>query len=151
MLKNIHWLLGPDLLYVLHRMGHGDEIALVDANFPAESCAQRLVRMGGVSATRALEAIMSVFPLDTYIDCPANTMQVVGDADAVPEIVSDFRRIVSHQSSPEVRCGTLGRNAFYSRSREAFAIVATGERRLYGNILLTKGVVDPPDEAMPSG
>ena len=145
MLKNIHWLLGPDLLYVLHRMGHGDEIALVDANFPAESCAQRLVRMEGVSTTRALEAIMSVFPLDTYVDYPANTMQVVGDANAVPEIVGDFHRILSQQSSGEVRCGTLERTVFYSRSTAAFAIVATGERRLYGNILLTKGVVDPPD------
>ena len=71
-------------------MGHGDDIALVDVNYPAHSCATRLVRTDGVSATGALEAIMSVFPLDSYVDFPVNTMKVVGDAEAIPEIVLDF-------------------------------------------------------------
>ena len=140
MLKNIHPLLGPELLYVLGRMGHGDEIAIGDANFPAESNAERLVRMDGVSATDVLEAVLSVFPIDTYADDPVKTMQVVGDADEVPEIVREFRRIVARNSPSSVAFGTLERDAFYSRSRQAFAIVATGELRLYGNILLTKGV-----------
>lgn len=142
MLKNIHPLLGPELLYVLGRMGHGDEIAIADANFPAESNAERLVRMDGVSATDVLEAVLSVLPIDTYADDPVKTMQVVGDADDVPEIVREFRRIVARNSPSSVAFGTLERDAFYSRSREAFAIVATGERRLYGNILLTKGVAE---------
>ncbi len=144
MLNNIHWLLGPELLYVLRRMGHGDEIALVDANFPGESHGRRLVRMDGVSATDALEAIVSVLPLDTYTNCSAYTMQVVGDADAVPDIVLTFRQIVAQYSPHAVQFGTLERHDFYSRAREAFAVVATGERRLYGNILLIKGVVAPP-------
>ena len=142
MLKNIHALLGPELLYILRRMGHGDEIALVDANFPAESHGRRLVRMDGVAAIAALEAIASVLPIDTYVDCPVHTMQVVGDGDNVPAIVRDFREIVTRSSGHAVRFGTLERHDFYARSREAFAIVATGEQRLYGNILLTKGVVD---------
>ena len=144
-LKNLHWLLGPDLLYVLRRMGHGDEVALVDANFPAESHGRRLVRMDGVSATDALEAVISVLPLDTYTDCPVNTMQVVGDVRSVPDIALRFRDIVSRNSRHAIHFGTLEREAFYARSQEAFAIVATGERRLYGNVLLTKGVVGPSD------
>lgn len=142
MLKNIHPLLGPELLYVLSRMGHGDEVVIADANFPAESCARRLVRMDGVSATAVLEAVLSVLPLDTHVDHPVNTMQVVGQPDDVPEIVEEFHRMVLRNSSRSVAFGTLGRDLFYSRSREAFAIVATGERRLYGNILLTKGVLE---------
>ncbi len=142
MLKAVPPLLSPDLLSVLRRMGHGDEIAVVDANFPAESCARRLVRLDGLYATVVLEAIVSVLPIDTYVETPVNTMQVVGDADAVPEIVREFRDIVARHESQPVSFGTLERNAFYARSRAAFAIVSTGEVRLYGNILLTKGVVE---------
>ena len=141
LLKNVHPLLGPELLRILRAMGHGDEIAVVDANFPAQSCARRLVRVDGVSATAVLEAIVSVLPIDTYVDYPVNTMQVVGNSHDIPEIVREFREIVAHASARPVRFGTLGRNTFYSKSREAFAIVATGECRLYGNILLTKGVL----------
>ncbi len=141
MLKNTNPLLGPELLRILRAMGHGDEIAVVDANFPAESCAGRLVRMDGVSATAVLEAIVSVLPIDTYVDDPVNTMQVVGNNDDIPEIVREFREIVAHASARAIRFGTLERNTFYLRSREAFVIVATGERRLYGNILLAKGVL----------
>lgn len=145
MLNKIHRLLGPKLLYLLHRMGHGDEIALVDANYPAHSCARRLVRMDGVSATGVLAAVMTVFPLDSYVDCPVNTMEVVGDAEAVPEIVVGFREIIARDSRQPVSFGTLTREAFYERSRSAFGIVATGEQRLYGNMLLTKGIAEPSD------
>ncbi len=145
MLKNVHPLLGPELLRILRAMGHGDEIAVVDANFPAESCARRLVRMDGVSATAILEAIVSVMPIDTYVETPVNTMRVVGEAGVVPEIVREFRDTIERDSPPAIPFGTLERNVFYARSREAFAIVATGERRLYGNILLTKGVLGPAE------
>ena len=141
MLKGVPSLLGPELLSILRAMGHGDEIAVVDANYPALSCARRLVRMDGVSATAMLEAIISILPLDTYVDKPVHTMRVVDDSEKTPQIIHDFREIVSRNSSQAVPFGTLVRHEFYSRSREAFAIVATGEQRLYGNILLTKGVV----------
>ena len=143
MLKNIDPILGPELLEILRAMGHGDELAIVDANHPAETNARRLIRMEGVRATRLLEAVVSVLPLDTYIDCPVHTMQVVGDPEAVPEIVKDFRHIVRDGSGVEIKFGALERFDFYARVRSAFAVVATGEQRLYGNIMLKKGVIEP--------
>ena len=142
MLKNLNPLLGPELLRILRSMGHGDEIAVVDANYPAEAGARQLVRLDGVSATQALRAVLSVLPLDAYAQHSVHTMQVVGDADAVPEIVAEFRRLVA-AADAGAACGALERFAFYDRVKGAFAVVATGERRLYGNILLTKGVIDP--------
>ena len=126
-------------------MGHGDEIAVVDANFPAESCARRLVRMDGAAATDVLDAVVSVLPIDTYVECAVNTMAVVDKPDETPPIVHKFRTIIARREQNPVSFGTLARESFYSRSRAAFAIVATGEFRLYGNILLTKGVVPPSD------
>ena len=143
MLKNIDPVLGPELLKVLRSMGHGDELVIADANHPAETNAQRLIRMEGMSATRVLEAVVSVLPLDTYVDCPVHTMRVVGAPDSVPEIVKEFRHIISNASDTEITFGALERFDFYARVRTAFAVVATGERRLYGNIILKKGVIDP--------
>ncbi|MGS2722660.1 RbsD/FucU family protein [Porticoccus sp. GXU_MW_L64] len=143
MLKNINPLLSPELLKLLRAMGHGDEIAIVDANYPADSNAQRLVRLDGCSATEVLDAVLSVLPLDSYVDHPVHSMQVVGDPDAVPEIVSEFHAIVSQQESNPVQPAALERFAFYDRVKSAYAIVSTGETRLYGNVLLTKGVIDP--------
>ena len=142
MLKNLDSLLGPELLRILRSMGHGDEIAIVDANYPAQAKARQLVRLDGVPATRALQTVLSVLPLDAYVQNPVHTMQVVGDADAVPEIVAEFRHLVA-SADANAACGTLERFAFYDRVQGAFAVVATGERRLYGNILLTKGVIAP--------
>ena len=142
MLKDLNPLLGPDLLHILRSMGHGDEVAIVDANYPAQRTAQRLVRLDGVSATRALQAVLSVFPLDSYVPHSVHTMQVVGDAEAVPEVVAEFRSLVAAVDEGAA-CGALERFAFYDRVKGAFAVLATGERRLYGNILLTKGVIDP--------
>lgn len=142
MLKNIDALLGPELLKTLRAMGHGDEIAIVDANHPAETNAQRLIRMDGVTATRLLEAVVSVLPLDSYVDCPVHTMQVVGAPAEVPAIVQEFRRIVRAGAGAEITFGALERFDFYARVRAAYAVVATGEQRLYGNIILKKGVIE---------
>lgn len=143
MLKNIDPVLGPELLKILRAMGHGDEIVIADANHPVETNAQRLIRMEGVTAPRVLEAVMSVLPLDTYVACPVHTMQVVGAADEVPEIVQEFHHIVRVGAGSEIAFGALERFDFYARVRAAFAVVATGEQRLYGNIILQKGVIDP--------
>ena len=137
MLLNIDPLLSPDLLYTLRAMGHGDEIAIVDANFPGTSTAQDLIRLDGVDATRALTAILSVMPLDDFVDEAAMTMEVVGNTDDVPPAVAEFRAQVGDRT----KCGTLERFAFYERARGCFAIVQTGETRLYANIILKKGVV----------
>jgi len=141
MLKGLDPLLGPDLLHVLAAMGHGDELVIADGNFPAASLARRLVRLDGVDAPRALRAILSVLALDTFTPRPAAVMAVVGDPRAVPEPVRDFQAIVDAAAGRTVPLEALERFAFYARARAAFAVVATGERRPYGNILLVKGVV----------
>lgn len=137
MLIGINPLLSPELLHVLAAMGHGDEIAIVDANFPGTACAQRLIRMDGVTATGALVAVMSLLPMDTYVEHTANVMQVVGDPAAIPEAVAEFTTIIGDRG----KVGSIERFAFYERAKKCFAIVQTGEGRLYGNIILTKGVI----------
>jgi L-fucose mutarotase len=141
MLKGLDPVLNPELLHALAAMGHGDEIAVVDANFPAASVARRLIRLDGVAAPRALRAILSLLPLDTFTDTPAAVMAVVGDPAAVPPPVRDFQPLVDAAAGRPVRLVALERLAFYERARAAFAVVATGEPRGYGNIILTKGVI----------
>ena len=143
MLKGIDPLLGPDLLHALAAMGHGDEIAIVDANFPAAAVARRLIRVDGAGAPAVLSAVVSLLPLDTFTDTPAAVMAVVGDRGAVAPPVRDFQAILDGAAGEPVRVVTLERGDFYERARRAFAVVATGERRFYGNILVTKGVVAP--------
>lgn len=143
MLKGLDPLLSPELLHALAAMGHGDEIALVDANFPAASTARRLIRLDGVDAPRALTAILSVLPLDSFVEAPALTMAVVGSPGTVPEAVRDFQRILDQSAGRAIKIAALARQEFYDRARAAWAIVATGERRFYGNIILVKGVFDP--------
>jgi L-fucose mutarotase len=142
MLRGIHPLLSPDLLHVLASMGHGDRIAVVDANFPAVSHAKRLVTLPGANAPAVMQAILSVMPLDDFEPHPAAIMQVVGDPAMVPEAEREFAAVLARNDLPSP--ARLERRAFYHAAAEAFAIVATGEQRLYGNILLTKGVVPPP-------
>lgn len=143
MLKGIDPLLGPDLLHVLAAMGHGDEIAIVDANFPAAATARRLIRVDGAAAPAVLCAVLSLLPLDTFTETPAAVMAVVDDPGAVPPPVREFQSILDGISGARVPMASLERSDFYERARRAFAVVATGERRFYGNILVTKGVVAP--------
>ncbi|WP_297589536.1 RbsD/FucU domain-containing protein [Roseibium sp.] len=134
-------MLSPDLLYALRAMGHGNEIVLADANFPGESLGPTCIRADGSSASEVLKAVLSVMPLDIYVPDPALTMQVVGDPDARPEAVADFQKIINETADNPTQIQTLERFAFYERAGSAFAIVQTGERRLYGNIILKKGVI----------
>ena len=143
MLKGLDPLLGPDLLHVLASMGHGDELIVADGNFPAASVARRLVRLPGIDAPRALRAILSVLPLDTFTPTPVAVMAVVDDPSAVPPPVQDFQSIVDAAAGRPLRLEALERFAFYERARSAFAVVATGEPRPYGNVLVVKGVVRP--------
>lgn len=142
MLKTLDPLLGPDLLHALASMGHGDEIAVVDANFPGAACARRLVRLDGAAAPRVLAAVLTLMPLDTFVDSPLATMAVVGDSGAVPAPVAEFERVAREAEGRGVRLTALGREAFYARAKEAYVIVQTGETRLYGNVLARKGVVE---------
>ena len=141
MLRNLDPLLSPDLLHALASMGHGDEIVIADANFPGASTGPLCLRADGSSASDVLRAVLSVMPLDTFVPDPALTMQVVGDAAAVPEAVAEFQTIIDTIADAPAPIATLERFAFYDRASTAFAVVQTGERRLYGNIILKKGVI----------
>ena len=143
MLRGIDPIIGPDLIQILRAMGHGDEIAIVDANFPAVAMAKRLVRLDGHDAVRVADAILSLMPLDRFApDETAIRMEVVGDPEAEPPVCALFQEVVDHRD-PGYRIARLERFAFYERAKTAFAIVATGERRLYGNLILKMGVIDP--------
>jgi L-fucose mutarotase len=141
MLLGIDPLLTPELLMILRAMGHGDEIAIVDANYPAKSNARRLVRLDGADTTQALIAILSVLPLDSFVKAPANAMQVVGKPKEIPPAVADFQAVIDRLSAFPTKIARIERFGFYERAKTCFAIVATSERRLYGNIILTKGVI----------
>ena len=146
MLRGIHPLLVPDLIQVLGAMGHGDEIAIVDANFPATSLGRRVIEVRGASSPAVLAAVLTVFPVDALAAPAVMTMEVVGDPDAVPEPVADFAAAMSDNGLADCEIGGLERSAFYERARKAFAIVRTGELRAYGNVLLVKGVVNRYDD-----
>jgi L-fucose mutarotase len=142
MLKNIPPILGPDLLAILRAMGHGDEIAIVDANYPADSAGPDLVRLDGVSATDALDAVLTLMPLDDFVDAAAICMQVVGNAGRREPVMDAFETILK-QHEPAMALASLERFAFYDRVKQGYAIIQTGERRLYGNIILKKGIIRP--------
>jgi L-fucose mutarotase len=144
MLKNIDPVLSPELLSTLRTMGHGDELAIVDANYPAASSGRPIIRMDGVTtATRILEAVLSLMPLDDFVPCAAFHMQVVDDAAAQLPIFAEFRSVLERYEPKAARLDGIERFAFYQRVKECFAVVATGERRLYGNLILKKGIVRP--------
>jgi L-fucose mutarotase len=142
MLKGISPLLTPDLLHALASMGHGDTIAVVDANFPAATTARRLVSVAPAGAPETLAAVLSLLPLDTAIAPAVWTMEVIGDPAAIPEPVAEFAAVLADAGLGDVEIGHLERGAFYARAREAYAIVRTGELRPYGNVLLVKGTVN---------
>lgn len=142
MLKGIDPVLGPELLAILRGMGHGDEIVIADANFPSEGLARRLVRVDGVDAVRMVRAIAGLLPLDDFVSAAAFRMAVVDDPTTVPPIVSDFAEALA-TAGYSAPIDVLKREAFYARAEAAFAIVATGELRLYGNLILKKGVIRP--------
>ncbi len=141
MLLNIDPILSPDLLHMLASMGHGHELVIADANFPGTESGPRCIRADGVSATDVLQAVLSVTPLDTFVPDPAICMEVVGDKSAVPDAVQQFQSIINEtdQSAPQIVM--LERFAFYERASKAFGVVVTGETRLYGNIIVKKGVI----------
>ena len=143
MLKNIPPILSPDLLHALRAMGHGDEIVIVDANFPAESSGPPVIRLDGLLATDVADAVLSLMPLDDFVDDAAFAMEVVGNPKKREQTHKDFDKLV-RKHEPTMKLALIERFAFYERASQAFVIVQTGERRLYGNILLKKGVIRPP-------
>ena len=145
MLKGIDPLIPPDLLGILASMGHGDEIAIVDANFPAESYARELVRIGGADSTRVLRAVLSLMPIDDFVEEPACVMLPVSVDDDEPATHAEYQQVLNADAGTDVHIGEMGRFDFYDRVADCFAVIATGERRLYGNIIIKKGVIRSSD------
>jgi L-fucose mutarotase len=146
MLKGIDPLLSPDLLRVLRAMGHGDEIAIVDGNYPAETDARRLVRMDGHSATRLLDAILSVMPVDDMVPEAVWRPAAYLDPRRIEPVFEEFASILA-KHEPRQKVVPLVGSDFYNRVKNCFAVVASSEARLYGNIVLRKGVIYPASQA----
>ncbi|WP_130837822.1 L-fucose mutarotase [Lachnoclostridium sp. Marseille-P6806] len=144
MLKNIPKILSPELLKVLCEMGHSDRIVISDGNFPAESMGKDaiVIRADGHGVPELLDAILTLFPLDSYVEHPVSLMEVMPGDQVETPIWDEYKRIVSaHDERGEKAIGTIERFAFYEEAKKAYAIIATGESALYANILLQKGVV----------
>lgn len=142
MLKNVPAILTPELLKILMEMGHGDDIVIGDGNFPAAANAKRLVRLDGHGSPEVLDAILQFLPLDTYVDAPVKLIEVVKGDPVVPVIWDEFKHIVkAREGDAKIEC--IDRFDFYEAARNAYAVVATSEARLYGCVLLKKGVIRP--------
>lgn len=144
MLKGIPKILSPELLKVLCEMGHSDRLVIADGNFPSESMGKnaKVIRCDGHGVPELLEAILTVFPLDTYVETPVSLMQVMPGDNVETPIWDEYKEIVSRfDERGEKAIGQIERFAFYEEAKTAYAIIATGESALYANIMLQKGVV----------
>ncbi len=141
MLKTLSVLHTPELLHVLASMGHGDDLAVVDCNFPAVSMAQRLVRLDGASLAAAIDACLQLMPLDTFVDKPALRMMQVHAPEEIPAVQQEIQHIIDKHEGRHVALAGIPRQEFYDAAKKAYAIVVTGEPRGYGCILLKKGVI----------
>jgi L-fucose mutarotase len=151
MLKSIDPILNADVLYALRAMGHGDDLVLCDTNFPADAVARqtalgRLLRIDNVTAGRAAGAILSVLPLDSFVDAPALRMEIVGQPDEVPAVQLEVQKEINAAQGRPFPMGSIERFAFYELAKKAYCVIQTGERRFYGCFILKKGVI-PPDAA----
>lgn len=143
MLKRIPPILSPDLLLMIAQMGHGDELVIADANFPAVTCAKRLVRADGHSVPVILEAILQLFPLDSFVDHPAAVMRRIDKPGDPAPIWAEYQRILDGAEGRHIAMEQIERFAFYERAKTTFGVVATGEGALYGNIIIKKGIIPP--------
>ena len=148
MLKGIDPLLNADVLHALRAMGHGDDVVLCDTNFPAHSVARAtvlgsLLRLDNVTAARAARAVLSVMPLDSFVDAPASRMEVVGKPGEIPAVQQEVQAEIDAAEGRPWPMGSVERFAFYERAKQAYAVIVTGERRFYGCFILKKGVIPP--------
>jgi L-fucose mutarotase len=141
MLKGIPSIISPELLKIMQEMGHGDTLLLGDANFPAASNTERLVRADGHDMPRLLDAILTLFPLDTFAEYQVGLMEVVPGDPTIPTIWETYKEIVKKHENFNVSYEYIERFEYYERAKQAYAIVATGESALYANIILKKGVI----------
>lgn len=151
MLKGISPLLNADVLYALRAMGHGDDLIISDTNFPADSIARqtrlgKLLRIDNVTAGEAAAAILSVYPLDTFVDDSAARMEIVGKPDEILPVAREVQEAIDKAEGKSWPMIGVERYAFYERAKQAYCVIQTGERRFYGCFAFRKGVV-PPEAA----
>lgn len=150
MLKGLDPRLNAEVLYALRAMGHGDVLIIADTNFPSDSIARQtvlgdLLRMDNLTAGEAVEAVLSVLPLDTFVDDFAGRMEIVGNPDEVPPVQAEVQAAIDAAEGQPRPMVSVERFAFYDLARGAYAVIQTGERRFYGCFMLRKGVI-PPEE-----
>lgn len=148
MLRNFDNRLNADVIRCLRAMGHGDDLIICDTNFPADSVARhtvtgKLLRMDNLTAAEAIDAILSVFPLDSFVDKPASRMEIVGKPDEIPPVQAEVQAAVDKWEGRSWPMGSVERFDFYDKARKAYAVIVTGETRFYGCFILKKGVIPP--------
>jgi L-fucose mutarotase len=148
MLKGINPLLNADVLQALRAMGHGDDLIIADTNFPSDSVARqtvlgRLLRIDA-SAAEVVKAVLSLYPLDTFVDDSAARMEIVGKPDEIPPVQTEVQKEIDAAEGKPWPMMPVERYAFYERAKQAYCVIQTGERRFYGCFAFRKGVV-PPD------
>lgn len=149
MLKGIDPILNADVLHVLKSMGHGDDLIIADMNFPSDSIARqtvtgKLLKLENVTAGRAVEGVLSLMPLDSFVEHPALRMEIVGKPHEVPPVQQEVQDAIDAAEGRSWPMGSIERFAFYEAAKKAYAVIQTGERRFYGCFILKKGVL-PPD------
>ncbi len=148
MLKGIDPRLNAEVLHTLAAMGHGDVLIIADTNFPSDSVAAEtvvgdLLRIGNVTAAEAIEAVLSVMPLDTFVDDFAGRMEIVDEPDTIPPVQEEVQSVIDAAEGSHRPMVSIERFAFYDMAKQSYAVIQTGERRFYGCFMLRKGVIPP--------
>jgi len=143
MLINVNPLISPEILQLIRSMGHGDKFVLSDANFPSYSHANKLYRMDGLSIPEAAEALLSHFPLDSFIPHPVERMEIDGKPDEINEVHQDLIDTVKKVSGDNWKIGSIERQKFYVEAKKTMAVITTSDTRPYGCFMFTKGVLKP--------
>ena len=143
MLINIDPILSPELLHALRSMGHGDKLVLADANFPSAALAKKLIRLDGANIPNAAKAILSVLPLDSFVDYPVERMEIDGNPDEINNVHQDLIDVLKNSAGDKWKVGSIERFKFYEEAKQAYMIVSTTDARAFGCFIITKGVIKP--------
>ena len=141
MLINIDPILSPELLHALRSMGHGDKLVLADANFPSAALAKKLIRLDGANIPNAAKAILSVLPLDSFVDYPVERMEIDGNPDEINDVHQDLIDVLKNSAGDKWKVGSIERFKFYEEAKQAYMIVSTTDARAFGCFIITKGVI----------
>ena len=143
MLINIDPILSPELLHALRSMGHGDKLVLADANFPSASLAKKLIRLDGANIPNAAKAILSVLPLDSFVDYPVERMEIDDNPNEINDVHQDLIDVLKNSAGDKWKVGSIERFKFYEEAKQAYMIVSTTDARAFGCFIITKGVIKP--------